>query len=287
LHNRRKRLRRSFAAVLALVLVFLLPLLLYVQKRTAPDERTLVTVQLLPYATNPTDAFTVWAKVNGKRKRLVVDTGAGSTVLRSEKASDQYRHSDQYAQATIAIGPFVRTRNCRIYSQREARRVFYDLPGLLGCDVFEKDAVNDTEARVTFDFRGRRLTIDLRKDRQTYTPAEGAYALRMITDGSGQYWVSEYPGGFSAEHFMIDTGAYDDVLVPRRVYDDLSRTRGPDGKEIRWCDVRLDALHPPVRCKASVHPILPDKFLLGLGFLTRYKMTMDFRDMMLYLEPLK
>jgi hypothetical protein len=120
--------------------------------------------------------------------------------------------------------------------------------------------------RLTIDFKTRMLTIDTRPYRRTYTPGQGALCLRLHPKFDREAVLLPLSQNEAVE-FMLDTGSPNVILATEQQAE-------------RWR--RSDY------CRSGVRAFLykqPGHSLLGLSFLSRYKVTIDYRDRMLYLEP--
>jgi predicted aspartyl protease len=161
-----------------------------------------------------------------------------------------------------------------------------DIAGVLCTGVYGQGPVglsSNLKGRVTLDFHTNRMTVDVDPKRARYRPRRGSSSF------SFHYKKHKPPVPFvrlkvgDAYHdFAVDTGLPASIGVPSYVFEKLPLNKRTNTRAL---SLTLGGYAGTFAWDAEVHPQAPDNYLLGMGLLRMFRVTIDYRDMMLYLEP--
>jgi hypothetical protein len=219
------------------------------------------------------DMMGVPAKLDGLDTKLVLDTASKSSMLflfypsaKMDFVGTQ-RSRIQLGRnvKTIPVNIFVVTKNYAPHNEG----------GVLGVDFFAGE-------RITVDPRSVILVVNRDPRRPRYYTKPTTISL-PYRDWRGVPLVSCFTDD-GVKPFVVDTGAWGDFYVPEAVHKRLPAEPRGEG-EGRLFRIWLKPGGEYISGWARVHPRARDRYLLGAGFLFRHKLTLDFRDKMLYLEP--
>src|SRR5262249_39668816 len=143
---------------------------------------------------------------------------------------------------------------------------------------------------IVLDFVSKQMTVDFRPRRSKYKPPAGTLSLPLRREGIGSYFVTLFLEDRGPTEFLLATGSEVVYLSPDTIKslgltkkDQVNDAYYPVYFQIGAREVGTWALVNDETYLKQTHPTN----LLGLEFLARFRVVLDYRDKMLYLEPSK
>jgi hypothetical protein len=237
-------------------------------------------------------------RIKGRELTLFLDTGRGQTEIKESIWKDLaygeviQLHNDKSFKTEISVPGFHRESYVHDLSRRiEAMGEV----GLVGNDLFQPATdVGPTGpssgCRLTLDFNHSLMTIDSRPWRGIYHPAEGSLSLPLTIDDSDKssnfvYTTPISINGLAPFPFAIDTGTSIDMILPEALVQRISGQKDIRPFAKTPLDVTATCENAKWHLKAYVYNLWKQMGVLGLPVLMKYHVVLDYRDMMLYLEP--
>jgi len=181
---------------------------------------------------------------------------------------------------SLSLGSYYRYTSFRV--QDRADLFTPSMPkcdAIIGCEFFD-DTSGNPGVRLLLDFKSKRLLPDACPSRPRVEPPPGTIALPMHKDTVRGWSISVLVNGEPVD-FILST-ADDSVFIPLlpTVFDTSKGIKGT--KQMVPITLQLGA--QSVKVTATFEPDLGNP-ILGLSLLSRYRVVIDYRDKILYLEP--
>jgi hypothetical protein len=237
-------------------------------------------------------------RIKGRDVPLFLDTGRGQTEIKDSVWNQLARGEviqlsmDRSFLTELSLPGFHR----EIYIHTTSMDLEQtEQLGVVGTDIFHpaQEVGPDGPSagcRMTLNFRSSLLTIDTRPWRSVYRPAEGSIVFKLTPEEPNHsknyvYTVLLSVNGLPPLPFGVDTGSPGDLTVPIAMMQKLSGKK--DVKEFEQTPLRVNVRYGEVHWQSDADPWDRRRTmgLLGLKFLMKYHVVLDYRDMMLYLEP--
>ena len=274
--------RRRSAAV-AVVCIALCGISFYVVPRFAASVWGGRTV--LPMLTGDRwqGSIGVRAMINGVPADMSIAPGEEDTSVTETFGNGIGALNGRQAYATIGLGAYVRRRVPLLGSGTAARHAGGP-DGIIGADLFTEWG-GYAPARVTLDFERREIVVDDRRGRKRHAAPPGSLAVSLSENPAGVWSIEAADPAGTAMQLPLLWGA--DTLVPEgflRMFGPVrytSRHAGLSQPKSIAIVIGGRAFHLTVRSYKG-HPELAG---LGVDFLRQFRVVMDYRDKLAYLEP--